>query len=165
MTDLTLCPALRIESEGSDFILTAEQWVNRPTSELFSFFSREENLEMLTPPFLGFKVLGKNTPEIEEGTLIRYRLRVHGIPIGWTTRIEEWTPGARFIDRQLKGPYSLWHHTHTFEASGDGTLMKDRVRFRLPLGLVGKLFGGWLVKKDVTAIFQFRRQTIEALFR
>lgn len=105
-----------------------------------------------------------NTPKLGEGTLIRYRLKVHGFPMGWTTRIEEWVPGVRFVDNQLKGPYALWHHTHTFETKDGGTLMHDRVRFRLPLGPLGDFFGGWLVKRDVGEIFRFRRTTIERLF-
>jgi ligand-binding SRPBCC domain-containing protein len=105
-----------------------------------------------------------STPTIQEGTLIEYRLKVHGIPMRWTTRIEEWKPGVRFVDNQLRGPYSLWHHTHTFEAKDGGTLMRDRVRFRLPLGKLGDFFGSWLVKRDVSAIFEFRKTTIDRLF-
>ena len=114
--------------------LEAETWIARPVDEVFRFFSSEKNLETLTPPFLGFQVIGMNTPEIGEGTLIDYRLKVHGIPMRWRTRIENWTPGKRFVDTQLKGPYSLWHHTHEFESENGGTRMKDRVLFRLPMG-------------------------------
>jgi len=155
---------MKISKTPEGYLLESEQWVARPVSEVFEFFSRAENLETLTPAFFGFKVLDMNTPKLGEGTLIRYRLKVHGFPMGWTTRIEEWVPGVRFVDNQLKGPYALWHHTHTFETKDGGTLMRDRVRFRLPLGPLGDFFGGWLVKRDVGEIFRFRRTTIERLF-
>ena len=72
------------------------------------------------------------------GTLIEYRLKLHGLPIRWLTQIEEWAPGERFVDVQLRGPYALWHHTHEFEPAGDGqTLMRDTVRYALPLGPLG----------------------------
>lgn len=155
---------MEIKKTAEEYVLESEQWVPRPLDEVFAFFSRAENLESLTPAFLGFRIVGMSTPELHEGTLIEYRLRVHGFPVRWTTRIEEWNPGIRFVDTQLRGPYALWHHTHAFEAKDGGTLMKDRVRFRLPFGRPGDLFGSWLVKKDVRAIFDFRRKTIESHF-
>ena len=78
--------------------------------------------------------------ELRQGALIEYRLKLHGVPIRWLTQIEEWAPGERFVDVQLRGPYALWHHTHEFEPAGDGhTLMRDTVRYALPLGPLGAL--------------------------
>jgi len=155
---------MQITKTSESYVLESEQWVPRPIDEVFAFFSHASNLETLTPAFLGFHVTGMSTPALGEGTLIEYKLKVHGFPMRWTTRIEEWKPGVRFVDNQLRGPYALWHHTHTFEAKDGGTLMGDRVRFRLPLGKLGDFFGAWLVKRDVSAIFEFRRVTIERLF-
>lgn len=147
-----------------EHILESEQFIARPLEELFRFFSLETNLEEITPPFLNFKVLKKSTPEIQAGTLIDYRLSLHGIPMSWRTLIEIWEPGKRFVDTQLKGPYALWHHTHTFEMVEGGTLMRDRVRYRLPMGWLGDLFAGWKVKKDVRMIFEYRRKVIQEKF-
>ncbi|MBS1961159.1 MAG: SRPBCC family protein [Bdellovibrionales bacterium] len=155
---------MHLSREGDTFVLESEQWVPRPVAEVFDFFSRAENLERITPPFLGFRVKGMSTPAIEEGTLIDYRLRIHGVPVGWRTRIEEWVPGERFVDVQLRGPYALWHHTHTFAAENGGTRMRDRVRFRLPLGALGRLVAGALVRRDVSAIFAYRSRVISDLF-
>src|SRR3712207_8245858 len=52
---------------------------------------------------------------------------------GWTTRISAWQPPLRFVDAQVRGPYSLWEHTHTFEPTARGTVIRDYVRYRLPL--------------------------------
>ena len=51
---------------------------------------------------------------MEAGALIDYRLHYRGVPLGWTSQIEVWEPGRQFVDRQLRGPYGLWHHRHTF---------------------------------------------------
>lgn len=161
---MSLSSAPRFSRSGNETILETEQWIPRPVSEVFEFFSRETNLETITPPFLGFRVVKMSTPKIQEGTLIDYRLKIHGVPVGWRTRIENWQPGVQFVDTQLKGPYSLWHHTHTFEAKEGGTLMRDRVRFRVPFGPLGDLVAGWLVKRDVRQIFEYRSAVIEKLF-
>ncbi len=150
--------------ENGENILESTQWIPRPVSEVFSFFSLETNLETLTPEFLGFKVIGKSTPEMGEGTLLHYRLSIHGVPVKWTTRIESWELNKKFVDTQLKGPYALWYHTHEFIEKDGGTQMTDRVRFKLPLGPLGELVAGWYVRQDVRKIFEYRTKKIEALF-
>ena len=99
-----------------------------------------------------------------EGTLIDYRLSLHGAPLRWRTRIEAWVPGQRFVDLQLSGPYRLWRHTHTFEDVPGGTRMSDEVEYELPLGLLGDLAHTLFVRRRVEAIFDHRRKVIGARF-
>lgn len=141
-------------------VLRREQTLRRPVEEVFSFFSRAENLEAITPPFLRFRIEGEIPTEIGTGTLIRYRLRLHGIPIRWLTRIEEWEPPHRFVDRQIKGPYGLWHHTHLFEADGESTRMTDVVRYGQRLGPLGLIAEKLFVRRDIERIFDFRAEEI-----
>ncbi len=144
--------------------LVAEQWVPVSVEKVWPYFCDEKNLEELTPPLLSFQVLGKSTDQIQEGTLIDYRLSLNGIPFSWQTRIEDWVPGKRFVDSQLKGPYSLWHHTHDFLPMAGGTLIRDRVLYRLPMGILGSVAAGWKVVRDVDTIFSYRRKVIHEKF-
>lgn len=155
-----ICAPLR---EGQHELLN-EQWVNKTPEEIFPYFCSETNLEELTPKFLNFKVLGKSTDEIQQGTLIDYRMSLHGVPLKWRTRIEEWNPGRSFVDLQLSGPYKKWHHTHEFIPMAGGTLMRDRVLYKLPLGWLGDTAAGWKVSHDVGEIFAFRRKKIAEMF-
>lgn len=99
------------------------------------------------------------------GALIEYRLRLHGLPVKWLTRIEEWEPGRHFIDAQLRGPYRLWHHTHEFEAEGNGaTVVRDLVRYALPYGPLGELARRAFVRRDLERIFDFRHEAIVRRF-
>jgi uncharacterized protein (TIGR01777 family) len=150
-------------SAGSEK-LRREQFVPMPVPKVFEFFSDANNLETITPPTLRFKVLGKSTTRIEEGTLIDYRLKLHGIPLRWQSRIECWQPGKMFVDRQLVGPYRHWYHRHTFRAVEGGTLMIDEVEYRLPLGRFGKVLAGTWVRKELKKIFDFRARKIEEIF-
>ncbi|MFM1768209.1 MAG: hypothetical protein RJA22_738 [Verrucomicrobiota bacterium] len=95
------------------------------------------------------------------GTLIDYRIRIHGFPIRWRTEIQDWSPPHQFVDVQLRGPYLLWHHTHTFEARDGWTLCREVVRYR-PFG--GALIHRLFVRRDVERIFAFRRDRLAALF-
>jgi hypothetical protein len=141
-----------------------EQRIPAPLLEVFSFFSEAHNLDRITPPWLNFKVLNQTDRELKAGTLIHYELAWHGIPMRWTTLIEEWCPPTKFVDVQLKGPYCLWHHTHSFETCDGGTLIKDTVQYAVPAGMLGDLFAGWLVRRDVERIFEYRAKQIPAMF-
>jgi ligand-binding SRPBCC domain-containing protein len=142
----------------------SEQWVPHAPEELWPFFCDEANLEVLTPGFLNFKVLGKSTREIGEGTLIDYRLKLNGVSMGWQSRIENWEPARRFVDTQVKGPYSYWRHAHEFIPLANGTLMRDVVRYRLPLGWLGSVAAGRKVESQVDEIFSFRAARIAERF-
>ena len=141
-----------------------EQWLPSPLEKVFAFFSNENNLEVMTPPWLKFEVLGKSTPNIEEGTLIDYRFKIHGFPARWQSRISKWEPNCRFVDEQIKGPYAIWEHTHLFQSSKGGTLIRDHLFYQVPLGGLGRVLVGWKVKKDLETIFRFRKGKLEELF-
>ena len=156
MVSITAHPTIR-----SAFQLHAEQWLPHPLDEVFSFFADAYRLQDLTPPFLNFHVLTPRPVTMAPGTKIDYRLKLHGIPIRWQSEISDWQPPVRFVDRQLHGPYRLWHHEHTFEARDGGTLVKDVVDYSVP--------GGWLVdrlvvRRDLVKIFEYRRQQLESFF-
>jgi ligand-binding SRPBCC domain-containing protein len=131
--------------------------------DVFAFFSDALNLERITPPWLRFEVLTPGPLRLREGTLLEYRLRLHGVPVRWLTRIETWDPPHRFVDAQVRGPYRLWHHTHAFEPDGDGTLMRDTVRYALPFGALGALAHAAFVRRDLGRIFDFRQATVARL--
>lgn len=142
---------------GRVYQLTSETILHAPIDRVFEFFSEAANLQKLTPPWIGFNILTALPIEMKQGSLIEYRISLHGLPIKWRTKIAEWSPPNRFVDVQLSGPYRLWHHTHSFEACPEGTKMADEVLY-WPLG--GALANSLLVERDVRRIFQFREDEI-----
>lgn len=146
------------------FVFHAEQFVPKPLEEVFSFFSRAENLQRLTPPWLHFRILGVDPQPVRKGTLIRYSLRWRIFPIRWMTEILEWDPPNRFVDVQLKGPYKLWHHQHRFIAEAGGTRIIDEVQYALPFGVLGRIAHALKVRKDVATIFAYREDMVRRMF-
>ena len=140
--------------------LIREQRLARPPAEVFPFFADAGNLEAITPPWLSFRITTPRPIEMRQGALIEYRLRLHGLPIRWLTVIADWAPGVRFVDTQIRGPYALWHHTHEFEPDGDGTLMRDTVRYALPYGPLGVAAQRLFVARDVGRIFDYRAEAL-----
>ena len=145
-------------------VLERDQLIPRERADVFAFFSDAFNLEAITPPWLGFRVLTPRPIGMTEGTFIEYRLRLHGLRVDWLTRIEIWEPGRRFVDAQVRGPYRLWRHTHVFEDHREGTLVRDRVSYEIPLGPLGELARLLFVRRDLDRIFDHRRLAVaEAL--
>ena len=143
-----------------EFNFHAEIWLPRPREEVFRFFAQARNLEAITPDWLRFEVLTPEPIRMECGALIDYRIQIHGLPIRWRTEITEWDPPHRFADTQLRGPYTFWHHVHTFEELDSGTLCRDQVRYR-PRG--GALMNWAFVRRDVAAIFAFRAESLKRI--
>lgn len=145
-------------------LLEREQHVASPPDQAFALYSDAFRLEDITPPWLAFRVVTAPPIRMGPGTLIDYRLRVRGVPLRWRTRIEVWELGRRFVDRQVAGPYRFWLHSHEFDPGpGGGTIIRDRVRYALPLGPVGALAHLVIVRRDLRRIFDFRRDAVERL--
>ncbi|HKI83938.1 MAG TPA: SRPBCC family protein [Candidatus Krumholzibacteria bacterium] len=140
------------------------QIIPRPRAEVFAFFSEAQNLERLTPSFLGFEILTPGTIEMKPRTIIDYKLRLYGFSVKWKTRIEVFEPESHFVDTQLKGPYRYWHHLHEFEEVEEGTRMRDLVHYELPFGALGVLAHTFFVQHSLRRIFGFRRQVVDEIF-
>jgi ligand-binding SRPBCC domain-containing protein len=142
-------------------LLERSQRVEVPVDLAFAFYANSDNLEPLTPPWLHFEVTTPRPLTLAAGALLDYRLKLHGVPVRWTTLIETWEPPLRFVDRQAKGPYSLWEHTHLFEKDGNGaTVIHDRVRYAIPLGPLGAIAHRLFVRRDLERIFNYRRDAV-----
>ena len=137
--------------------LKCKQWVPCSSEEVWSFVSSAKNLERITPPWLNFKIVGLSDDEIQEGTKIRYTLKLHGIPFSWTSHISQWSPSDEFVDEQISGPYKVWFHRHVMRELSGGTLIEDRIEYKLPLYPFGELALP-MVKGDLDKIFAFRKK-------
>lgn len=148
----------------NEVIFKQEQWVERPIEEVFDFFKEAKNLEFITPKYLNFTIQNMNTEQVQKESIIDYRLKLHGIPFSWRTRIKDFVENEMFIDEQLKGPYKKWEHTHTFEVKDGGTLIKDSVVYIIPFGALGKWLMGSYIRKEINKIFSYRGKVIERYF-
>lgn len=148
------------------YVLERAQTIPLSRPATFAFFGAAHNLERITPPYLQFKVLTPAPIKMAAGALIDYQLALYGVPFHWRTLIEAWEPETRFVDRQINGPYSLWHHTHTFEALGpQQTLMRDVVQYRVEWGPIGGLAHEFFVRRMVNEIFAYRAQAVTEILK
>jgi ligand-binding SRPBCC domain-containing protein len=147
---------------GGDRVLERIQVVPVAPDRAFAFFADPSNLAEITPPWLGFRIL-EAPRELRRGSILRYRLRLFGVPIRWRTEIADWRPSRTFIDVQLDGPYRRWIHTHRLRPVAGGTEIYDHVRYRLPFKPLASLYAPFTVQRWLDAIFDYRAARIETL--
>lgn len=141
-------------------------WLPIPRDEVFQFFADAHNLERITPPFLRFQVKEAAPIAMRQDVRINYRLQLHGLPLTWRSIISVWQPPARFVDEQLRGPYSRWVHTHTFDEQDGGTMVRDQVLYALPgPSFVTRIVNRLFVAPDVTRIFEYRHKALNEILK
>jgi ligand-binding SRPBCC domain-containing protein len=145
-------------------LISKETSVNKPIDEVFAFFAKAENLNIITPPELNFKISSPQPIEMKKGTLIDYKIMLNGISFKWKTEITEWAPPNRFVDTQLKGPYKVWIHEHIFESHSGNTIVKDIVSYLPPGWLLEPVIHKLAVKKKLEHIFDYRMEKIKSIF-
>jgi ligand-binding SRPBCC domain-containing protein len=131
-----------------------------PLEEVFRFFEDPRNLGRITPPWLNFRIVDPGSVQMRAGAEIDYVIRWQGLSMKWKTVIREYNPPLKFTDEQARGPYALWHHEHTFEETAAGVVIRDRVDYRLPLGVLGQIAHAVMVKGQLLEIFRFRQRAI-----
>lgn len=133
--------------------------------DAWEFFSTPRNLNQLTPPDVGFKILSQPGERLYEGQIITYRISVLPLAsLSWVTEIKSVEVGKSFVDEQRFGPYAFWHHRHTFEDADGGVVIGDHVHYAVGWGPIGAFAHAMFVRRKLEAIFAFRRKFLAARF-
>jgi len=145
--------------------LHTKTWVQKlPVSieAAWDFFSIPANLGRITPPEMMFRVIaGSGEKAIHEGMILSYILYPFMmIPVQWTTEIVRVSNPDFFEDRQLEGPYEIWHHRHEFRSIDGGVEMTDIVEYQLPMDAFGDLVDTLIVGRRLDEVFEYRRRRI-----
>ncbi|MBV9960964.1 MAG: SRPBCC family protein [Parafilimonas sp.] len=148
------------------YSLKAVQNIPVDLNTAWSFFSKPQNLNAITPAKLGFKIISKHHgDEMYAGQIIEYKLKpLLGIPLYWMTEITHVKPMQYFIDEQRFGPYGLWHHQHHFKQIDKGIVMTDIVHYKIPFWFIGDIANSIIVKSELKKIFEFRYKSVEENF-
>jgi hypothetical protein len=135
-----------------------------PDRDGLRLFEQPENLTLITPTWLGLRLRTPGSITMRAGLVIDYHVRALGWTTRWQSLIAEYDPPYSFRDVQVIGPYRLWDHRHRFRRDEGGTAIEDLVAYEPPLGPLGGLLDVLVIRRRLAAIFDYRRQRIEALF-
>ncbi len=134
--------------------------VDLPVSieDAFAYHERLGCLDRLIPPWESVQVEHRDVG-LAVGNRVVLKTGLFGIPLRWRARHTLYRPPALFADVQDSGPFAFWHHRHRFRSTGaNSTRMTDDVQYQMPLGSLGRWFGGSLVTKKLETMFAFRHR-------
>jgi len=148
------------------YSIKSKQTINLPIEEVWDFFTAPKNLNELTPKDMNFQILSGKSDSFYEGKIISYSVNPFKFyNIKWVTEITNITKNKSFIDEQRFGPYKMWHHEHIFIKNKDNTTtIYDKVIYKLPYGLIGRIAHKLFIKNRLAEIFNFRQERIKKLF-
>lgn len=99
------------------------------------------------------------------GQVIQYSVTpVAGIKTKWVSEVTHFEEGKYFVDLQLYGPYSFWHHQHFIHEIKGGVQMEDIIHYKVPLGILGRIVHPFLVKPKLEKVFEYRKERLTELF-
>ena len=146
------------------YLLKTSQTVSTDLENVYKFFTEPENLATITPGWLGFHILTPSPVAMRVGAIIDYEIKLGPLPTRWRSIITAYDQGRLFVDEQLNGPYSFWHHTHRFEVTEQGTTIHDEVRYIPPFGILGRIANALAIKNQLRGIFAHRHRVIAEKF-
>lgn len=145
--------------------LKRTQFINADSQTCWKYFSAPENLHVITPDYIDFRVHTPVPETMYEGLIIKYTIRpILGVPLTWISEIKTIQEESYFIDEQRKGPYSMWHHEHHFKEVEGGVEMTDIISYCMPFGFVGRFFHWLFIRKQLENIFDYRIRKVDELF-
>lgn len=149
------------------FKLDAAQTLSTDIDTAWQFFSDPQNLAVITPPEMRFRITGEPPSAIHPGLIITYRLTplpILPLRVSWATEIAQVSAPYFFADDQIAGPYALWHHEHHFQEVEGGVLATDQVHWSLPLDPISAPVANFAVVPQLRHIFSFRATKLRELF-
>ena len=156
---------ITIEKHSGIYTLQVRQELPISLEDAWEFFSLPANLSKITPAEMKFEITSGNSNKIYQGQIISYRISPFaGLNMNWVTEITSVVENHLFVDEQRYGPYKMWHHEHHFEETSNGTLIMDKVSYKLPFGIIGHWTHKLFIKKQLFRIFNFRYYTLHDIF-
>ena len=147
-------------------VFERESLLSASAEAVFAWHARPEALADLIPPFDDVRIVERIGEGIEEGSRVVLSMKVAPlIRHRWIAEHRDLVPGRQFKDVMVKGPFKLWEHTHRFEPTGpEQCRLVDHIEYALPLGWLGRLLGGRMVRRKLEKTFEWRhRVTAKAM--
>ena len=147
------------------YTLQKKQQLPISLDKAWEFLSNPKNLAIITPDYMSFEIISKIDRTLYTGQIIQYIVTpLLGIKTKWVSEITHIEEKKYFVDEQMYGPYTLWHHKHFVKEIEGGVELEDIIDYKVPLGILGQLVHPFLVKPKLEEIFNYRQEKLVALF-
>ncbi len=142
-------------------IFKRQTQINVPVETLFAWHEQNGAIQRLTPPWAPMEMLSRKGRGVQAGVKVSFRLHLFKIPVIWDAEHIEYEKNRMFKDRQTRGPFARWIHTHGFiPLDEQRCVMEDMVDFKLPLGFLSSPFYGF-AQKEFDRMFRYRHHVLK----
>ncbi|HVT44190.1 MAG TPA: SRPBCC family protein [Thermoanaerobaculia bacterium] len=120
--------------------VTIETWIDAPPPLCFDL-ARDVEVHVETAAFSGERLVepGRLRGRLELGDLVAFEGRHFGLRQRFVAKITDLDPPHRFVDEMVEGAFQRLRHVHEFHSLDGGTLMRDVLEWRSPVGVLGRL--------------------------
>ncbi len=144
-------------------IFRNEFTVRARVEDVFDFHADLDNLKRISPEDTEIDIIRADTP-LSLGSEVHLRVKDRLLNNVWKLVITEFEPPHRFVDKQISGVFKAWIHEHSFEAlSETESRVLDTVRYELPLGFLGRIFGRGTAERRLAEMFSHREKMTKRL--
>lgn len=141
-------------------VFTRKLHIPVPVESLFAWHARNGAIQRLTPPWAPLTLKWRRGNGIDKGVRVCFDIRVLGLPMTWEAEHIDFCENRMFKDRQIKGPFARWEHTHLFaEDPKEGSIMTDQVAYQLPMEWLSTPFYSH-VQNELTRMFDYRHRIL-----
>jgi ligand-binding SRPBCC domain-containing protein len=147
------------------FKLKYSQKLPLSLNQAWDFLSSPNNLELITPKNMDFRITDWDQKKAYPGQIIQYTVKpMFGLKLNWVTEITQVRDKEFFIDEQRFGPYSFWHHKHFLKEVDGGVLMEDVIHYKIPFGPLGYILNFLFINSKLNSIFKYREEELTKIF-
>jgi hypothetical protein len=136
--------------------------IERPAAEVFAWHERAGAFARLCPPWERVEVT-RHVGGIRDGARVSLRTKAGPVWLNWEIEHRDYVEGRQFRDVLLSGPFAKWEHLHRIEPAGaQACELTDEIRYRLPLGGLGRWGGAWFARRQLERMFVYRHAVTKA---
>lgn len=103
------------------------------------------------------------TGEYGVGQRVTFTSRRFGVSRDLKVEVTEFDRPRRMVDEMKEGLFAAFRHIHEFIPHGNGTLMRDTIEWTSPLGILGKIADGLMLKRTLEKIVRGRNAKLKSL--
>lgn len=144
--------------------IVVETLIELPVEVVFDL-ARDVEKHAQSAAFSGERLVepGRTKGLLALGDLVAFEGRHFGVRQTFVARIVEMLPPRRFVDEMVRGAFRWLRHEHEFHVHARGTLMRDLVQWRSPLGLLGRAADALFVERHMESFVRAKQQNLKRM--
>ena len=148
------------------YTLHREQYVTTTLAEAWNLLKNPANLDLITPEDLKFQIISPVPREMFNGLIVEYRIKIPWFgERTWVAEIKHIKEMHSFVDEQRLGPYLFWYHYHQVDAEDGRIKLTDRVFYKVPFSIFGRILHFFFIRRTLKRIFDYRRDKLSEILQ